>query len=255
MKGIEIDLNADIGEGFAFDQELVRYASSLNVACGGHVGDSESMRQAVRCCREGRKSVGAHPSYPDLIHFGRRAVAMSTMSIVDAVEEQVTQLRLIADEEGVRLFHVKPHGALYHELSRNENLSNTYLERHLQKFSDLALYAMAGSSFAQKAIRFGLRVIGEGFVDRMYQERDELVSRESGRSLLIDPPEMLDQALSLISGSVFRAAGGNEITVEAQTLCLHGDHDGAGEKARYLFQELKKRGVTVTPPSKEASKL
>ena len=233
-----IELNADIGEG-CDDAALMPYIHRVSIACGGHVGDAVSMRAALLLAAEHGVAVGSHPSYPDRANFGRQALAASAREIVQWVTEQTEALAEQAADLGMRLAHVKPHGALYNIAARDEAVAHAVAHAVAAFDAELILVALAGSRLAQAGEAAGLAVLHEGFADRRYAADGSLVSRETDGALLVDPALAAAQALRLALGQPLPAHPGGSIKIAADTLCLHSDTPNAREIARAVHAALQ----------------
>ncbi|HMQ30187.1 MAG TPA: 5-oxoprolinase subunit PxpA [Chloroflexaceae bacterium] len=247
-----IDLNCDCGESFGAwrlgaDEELLPHVTAANVACGGHAGDPAVMRRTVRLCRELGVAVGAHPGYPDLQGFGRRALPMAPDEIEAAVLAQIGALHAIARAEGVELAHVKPHGALYNVAAATPDVAEA-IARAVAAFSrELVLVGLAGSHLVAAGEAAGLRVAREAFADRGYAADGALLPRGAPGALVLDPEANLAQALRIVAEGHALSPEGARVPVAADTLCIHGDTPGAAARAAHLRRGLAAAGVTVAP--------
>jgi UPF0271 protein len=248
----QIDLNCDCGESFGpwnlgDDEAVLRHVSSANVACGGHAGDPSVMRRTVRLCRELGVAVGAHPGYPDLQGFGRRALPMAPDEIEASVLAQIGALHAIARAEGVSLRHVKPHGALYNVAAVTPAVAEA-IARAVAAFSrELTLVGLAGSLLVAAGEAAGLPVAREAFADRGYAADGTLLPRGTPGALILDPAANLAHALRLVAEGHALAPDGARVPVVADTLCLHGDTPGAAQRAAHLRRGLEEAGLGVRP--------
>jgi UPF0271 protein len=246
-----IDLNSDMGESFGAysigaDDEILRWVTSANVACGWHGGDPHVMRRTVQKAKELGVQVGAHPSYPDLLGFGRRVLQITRQEARDYVLYQIGALRAFAEAVGVRLQHVKPHGALYNAAVKDRELSLGIAEGVADAGGDLVLVGLPDSEIVKAGQAVGLRVAREAFGDRAYNEDGTLVSRKVAGSLISDPAVVAERVVGLVRGTV-TALTGKVIPIQAETICLHGDTPGAGTIARRVRERLEAEGVRVAP--------
>jgi UPF0271 protein len=237
-----IDLNCDLGEGAGHDAELMPLITSANIACGAHAGSLETMIEAVELAAKHRVMVGAHPGYFDLENFGRAERVIAPAEASRLVLIQIEQLFEVA---GTRLRHVKLHGALYNQVSRDPLLAEAVVADFARLWPDLILYALAGSELARAAAARGLRVAGEVFADRTYQDNGTLTPRNEPHALITDEDAMVEQVLSLVQRGVVRAAGGTEVPLVADTVCVHGDTPDAVAFVERLRKELVAAGITV----------
>ena len=240
-----IDLNADLGEGDPYDEELLEIVSSCNVACGGHAGDAATMARTVRSALANGVAVGAHPGYPDRAGFGRESGFMRGAELYDSLTEQVTALADIAAELGARLSHVKPHGALYNDAIGDADLADVIARVVAEAPGDPAFMGMANTELEFAAARHGLRFIAEAFVDRAYEADGTLVSRKEPGAVHEDLNVATTQAVRLAEDGEVTARNGEQIAVRADTLCIHGDTPDAAGKARAVRDVLETNGVDI----------
>jgi 5-oxoprolinase (ATP-hydrolysing) subunit A len=243
---MSIDINCDMGESFGRfklgdDDGILPYITSANIACGLHAGDPTIMRATVRSARQHGVGIGAHPSWPDLQGFGRRAMHLTSEEAEDFILYQIAALAGIARSEHAQLVHVKPHGALYNQAATDRELARA-IARAVRGFdANLILVGLAGSMLIEEAIEAGLKVANEGFADRRYESDGTLRPRKLTGSVIEAPEEVAAQAVSLAREGV--ALGGNSIVIT--TLCLHGDHPRAVENARLVRNKLEQEGIPV----------
>ncbi|MEI2430428.1 5-oxoprolinase subunit PxpA [Lysobacter yananisis] len=240
-----IDFNCDLGEGCGDDAAILPYVTSANIACGGHAGDEASMRETLRLCRAHGVATGAHPGYEDREHFGRRALALAHDEVVALVTRQLARLAAIADEEGVALTHLKPHGALYNLAADDRGVAEAIAGAVAQCDPRLIVFGLAQSELTDAAQRLGLRVAHEVFAERGYAANGRLLPRGQPGAVI----ESLDQAIAQVRelalhGRV-RAAGDETVALRADTLCLHGDRSDAAQFARAVRAALEADGVRV----------
>lgn len=238
----QIDLNCDLGEGAGHDADLLPFITSANVACGAHAGNLESMIETVENAARRRVMVGAHPGYFDLENFGRLERDIAPAEAARLVSMQIEQLFEVA---GSRLRHVKLHGALYSQVSRDPRLANAVVSDLVRLWPDLILYALAGSTLARMASERGLRVAEEVFADRTYQPNGSLTPRSAPGALIAGEDEMVAQVLTMVREGFVRAVDGSEIPVTVETLCLHGDSEHAVTFAERLRKEFALAGIAV----------
>lgn len=240
-----IDLNADLGEGDAYDEALLEIVSSCNVACGGHAGDADSMARTVSAAIANGVCVGAHPGYPDRDGFGRKTGFLHGDALYRSLTEQVTLLSDIAAELGTPLTHVKPHGALYNDAVSDSELANIIARVTAETPGTPAFVGMAGTELQCSAERHGLRFVAEAFVDRAYAADGTLVSRTEPCAVHSDISVITTQATRLATEGRVTARNGDVIAVPVDTLCIHGDTPGAAEAARAVRDVLESHGVTI----------
>jgi 5-oxoprolinase (ATP-hydrolysing) subunit A len=250
MEPTRIDLNADVGESFGAwrkgnDEELIPLVSSVNVACGFHAGDPLGIESTIRFAASAGVAVGAHPGYPDLQGFGRRAMDVPATELEAVVVYQVAALAGIARAAGTELRHVKAHGALYNQAARDPSIARP-IARAVRRLSvDLVFVGLAGSAMIAVAREEGLRVAEEAFADRGYRADGSLVPRDQPGALLPGATETAEQALSIARDGGVRTVDGGWLELRADTICLHGDTPGAAERARAVRAALAAAGIEV----------
>lgn len=245
-----VDLNSDLGESFGVytlgqDEEILQVVSSANVACGFHAGDPLVMKKTVALAKQYGVAVGAHPGLPDLVGFGRRQMAISPEEAYSMVLYQVGALGAVASAQGVRLHHVKPHGALYNMAARDKNLAEAVAAAVHDYDQKLVLYGLAGSELIKAGEAKGLRTASEVFADRSYQEDGSLTPRSQPGAVLVDEEEALAQVLTMVSQGQVKAITGKYIPVRADTICVHGDGVKALTFARRIRESLQAREIRV----------
>lgn len=245
---LAVDLNADLGEGAASENELLQLVTSANIACGFHAGSPASITASIRAAHSAGVAVGAHPSLDDRENFGRREIAVTSPEAFALVTYQVGAFHAIATSLGVRVHHVKPHGALYNMAARDPALAEAIAHALLAVDRSLILFAPGRSALARAGEALGLRVAPEVFADRNYLADGSLVPRSRPDALLHDPKEAATRVLRMLREQVVRAIDGTEIAVQAETVCVHGDTPASVAFARELRQCLSAAGVTVAAP-------
>jgi 5-oxoprolinase (ATP-hydrolysing) subunit A len=249
---MQIDLNSDLGESFGpwrmgEDAALMTSITSANVACGFHAGDPSVMRRTLALAKEHGVAVGAHPGFPDLVGFGRREMQATAREVEDLVLYQVAALAGIAAAEGVRLQHVKAHGALYNQACRDRGLADAIARAVAALDSTLILMGLPGSEMLSAGERAGLRVAAEVFADRAYEPDGSLASRRKPGSVIHDTATVVARAVAMVRDGAVVATDGSTVRLTAHTICLHGDTPGSGELARQVRSGLEVAGVGVKP--------
>jgi UPF0271 protein len=247
-----MDLNCDMGESFGAysigaDGDVMQSITSASVACGYHAGDPGVMRRTIRLAREAGVAVGAHPGLPDLVGFGRREMRVSPQETEDMVLYQIGALAAIAAGEGVRLQHVKAHGALYNMAAADGALADAVARATWAFDRSLILFGLPGSELLRAGRALGLRVASEGFADRAYEPDGSLTPRSRPGAVIHDPEVVVRRALRMIVEGQVTATDGSEIAMQVDTLCTHGDTPGACELTRRLRAGLAAAGVPVAP--------
>lgn len=244
-----IDLNCDLGEGAGHDAELMPLITSANIACGAHAGDEATMRATVALARRHGVAVGAHPGFADRGHFGRRERVIAPTAAGDLVVLQVRRLQVIAHELGTPVHHVKLHGALYNQASRDGALAEGIVRALGTTGRHLRLYVLAGSVLEAVArARGDIVVVPEVFADRAYQADGSLTPRTAPGAVIAEPAAAAAQACRLAGAGRVRAADGTEVPVTAGTICLHGDGATAVATAAAIRRALLAAGVRLAAP-------
>ena len=248
---LKIDLNCDMGElpeaiADGTQEALMRSVTSVNIACGGHAGDAQTMKTTIEQAMRWKLTIGAHPGYADRANFGRLELKLPPKEIADSVFEQVRALAEVAERCGACVVHVKPHGALYNQAVRNRELAGAIAEGVARLSRDVVLVGLAGSPMLGVFREAGFAVAAEAFADRRYEPDGTLRSRKFEDALIRNPEEAAWQALGIAERGVLIASDGSEVAVDAQTLCIHGDTPGAPEIAATVARTLREAGVNVS---------
>ncbi|EID44692.1 hypothetical protein B4168_2746 [Anoxybacillus flavithermus] len=247
---MRVDLNCDFGESFGIyrlgeEKEILQYVTSVNIACGFHAGDPLVMRKTVQMALEQNVAIGAHPGFPDLLGFGRRNIAVTPDEAYAYVVYQVGALSAFVKAEGGTLTHVKPHGALYNMAAKDAVLAEAIARAVYDVDATLILYGLAGSELINAGKKIGLQTASEVFADRTYQQDGSLTPRSDPRALIVDEQEAVQQVLMMVKEKRVRSLQGNDVPIEAETVCIHGDGKKAVLFARRLYEALQKEGITV----------
>jgi UPF0271 protein len=246
-----IDINCDMGESFGAyklgcDEEILEFITSANIACGFHAGDPGTMRKTVKMALAKNVGIGAHPGLPDIAGFGRRRIDISPQEAYDLVIYQIGAIHAFVKSEGGRLQHVKPHGALYNMAAKSFPLAEAIAEAVYRVDSDLILFGLAGSELIKAGKKIGLRSASEAFADRTYQADGSLTPRSEDNALIKDQITAVNQAIRMIKEGKVISATEKVISLEADTICLHGDGEKALHFARFISSSLIESGITVT---------
>jgi len=249
---LKVDLNSDLGESFGAykigdDERIIPLVTSVNVACGFHAGDPSVIRRTVELAARSGAAVGAHPGFPDLQGFGRRTMHMSEDEVYDITVYQIGALKAFADACGIRLQHVKPHGALYNMASADIALARAIARAVYDVDSDLILLALSGSRLLDAGREIGLKVASEVFADRAYEPDGSLRSRKHPDALIHDPMKAAGQAVTMLTEKTVVAIDGTRVPVEADSICFHGDGSNAVQLIQTIRGELQKRGIAIVP--------
>lgn len=243
-----IDFNCDLGEGCGDDAAIAPWISSASIASGGHAGDDASMDATVALCRAHGVAVGAHPSFEDREHFGRREQAIAPSDAHALVVRQVAAMAAACAAQGARLHHVKPHGALYNQAAREPALADAVAAAIHASDPSLWLYALSGSALARAGTALGLQVAHEVFAERRYQADGSLAPRGSPGAVIATAAEACAQVRGLVESGAVNAHNDARIILRADTVCLHGDREGAAAFARALHDALLDAGVRILAP-------
>lgn len=244
LKGI--DINCDVGEGVGNEASLFKIISSCNIACGGHAGNKESIREVVKLALTQSVKTGAHPSYPDRENFGRISMAMEPQAFMESIHKQLQVFVDALSLEGGSFHHIKPHGALYNDLARDMILCGHFLNA-LSPYKEYAkLYVPYDSVISHEARKVGWNCSSEAFCDRNYNDDLSLVSRKNSNAIIKDPEKVLLHLLRMVKDQKVLTINGKMISIMADTYCLHGDTDNVLEILMYLASELPKYNFCIT---------
>ena len=242
---MRIDLNADVGEGVGQDPALMPYITSANVACGVHAGSPAVMRETVLLAREHGVAVGAHPSFPDREGFGRRDLQLPPQQIEDIVVSQIEALAAIAAAEGVRLQHVKPHGALFNVAVRDRSVADAIARATALVDPALILFGLPASELIAAGKAAGLRTACEAFADRAYRPDGTLVPRTQPGAVIDDAAQVLTRVAAIAREHAVIAIDGTRVPITLDTICVHGDTPGAAGLAARIRAALAASGIDV----------
>lgn len=242
---MQIDLNADLGEGAPYDRELLALVSSANISCGVHAGDPDTIATAIRLAMAHGVSIGAHPSFPDRENYGRTPMQLPFPRLRVHLLYQLGAIDALVKAQGTRLAHVKPHGALYNQAAEDRQLAED-LVMIVQEFdASLALVGQSGGELFYATRQVGMRFIAEAFADRRYTSAGTLLPRNDTRAVIHDPQQALAQAMEIITDGFVTAVDGSRVPVEADTLCLHGDTPEALVFAQTLRAAFAEAGIQL----------
>ncbi|MBR2602061.1 MAG: 5-oxoprolinase subunit PxpA [Clostridia bacterium] len=249
---ISIDLNADLGESFGrytlgMDEKIMEVISSANIACGFHAGDPMVMERTVRLAAEAGIAIGAHPGFPDLMGFGRRNMAVSPEEARAYILYQLGALDAFLRPMGIRMRHVKPHGALYNMAAADEQLARAICGAVKDFDPELRLVGLSGSLLIRAAEETGLRAISEVFADRAYEADGSLVSRRKPGAIISDEREALRRVIRMVKEGKVKAINGEEIAIRAESVCVHGDGEKALLFAKSIREALTANDIQVSP--------
>lgn len=243
-----VDLNSDLGEGFGIyklglDDEILKYVTSANIACGFHAGDPLIMEKTVNEAIKNNVELGAHPGYPDLIGFGRRSMNVTPKEARAYMIYQLGALQGFAQASGKKLQHMKLHGGFYHAASANKDLAEAVIQGILDFDKDIIVMALSGSLLAKLSKEKGLRVAEEVFADRAYNSDKTLVDRSIPGSIIYDKEESVKRIQKMVFEGRVTTIDGKEIGIAADSICVHGDNPEAINFVRYIRESLEKEGI------------
>lgn len=235
-----IDLNADVGEGAAWEEVLVPLVSSVNIACGAHAGDEKTMAATMALATQHGVAVGAHPGFADRENFGRRDIVLSTAELEDLVTTQLYTLK-----EFGAFSYVKPHGALYTMAARDPAVAQAVVKAIQTYDSRLILMGLAGGQLVKAGEKSGLVVVREAFADRRYEPNGQLRSRGLEGAMIGAEEEAVAQVIGIVEQKKVTSMGGVAVRVDADSICLHGDNEQTVAFARRLRSALADAGIVV----------
>jgi len=247
-----LDLNCDMGEQWPgrsdeLDAAILPYVTSCNIACGFHSGHPAGIERTIRAAVAQGVAIGAHPSYNDREHFGRRSLRVERALLLAELRYQIAALKGMVESFGQRLQHVKPHGALYHDLLTDPALARDFVALVKAMDPGLRIVGLAHGSLEAACAEQGLRYVHEGFADRRYESRDRLRSRRHPDAVLYEPGLILAQVEDFLQGQV-RTLAGETCPIRVETLCLHSDTEGAVALSRRIHEYLRERHVHLSAP-------
>jgi 5-oxoprolinase (ATP-hydrolysing) subunit A len=246
----KVDLNCDLGESFGRyklgeQQEILKYVTSANIACGFHAGDPTVMRETVKLAIENGVKIGAHPGLPDLNGFGRRDMNITAQEGYDMVVYQIGALQGFLTRYNETMQHVKPHGALYQMASRDGELAEAIAQAVYDISPSLVLFGLSGSELTKAGEKIGLRTAHEVFADRTYQADGSLTSRSQTDALITDQEHAVAQVLKMVTEGRVNSQQNTEVSLQADTICIHGDGAHALDFAKYIKESLENNQINV----------
>jgi len=248
-----IDLNCDLGEYDKLsqgtnDEAIMTRISSCNIACGAHAGNQQVIDHTIALAIANQVNIGAHPSYPDRLNFGRQVMHLPAKELHPILRDQITTIHISAQAQGGCLSHVKPHGALYNQAAIDLDLALLLAESIAEFDQSLLFYGLAHSTMAQAAKQVGVGFVAEGFADRGYTAARNLQPRGETGALIDDVELMLKRVLGLLQTGQIETVEGASVDLIIDTLCLHGDHVNAMQTAQFLSQGLQQAGFSIQAP-------
>jgi len=243
MKKIKLDINADVGEGIENENELFPFISSCNIACGGHTGNYKTMLSTVGLAKQHNVKIGAHPSFEDRENFGRKILKVDKKELLSSLINQVESLQDILKNQEIKLNHIKAHGALYNLSAYDKDSAKIIIE--LAKKIDTKLYVPYSSLISKMAKEQDVKTYNELFIDRNYNSDLTLVSRENSNALINDSKTMFEHVKKIINDQIITSINNKNMSVEFDTLCIHGDSPNAIELIKELHFKLKNIGIKI----------
>ena len=247
---MKMDLNCDMGESFGtyklgYDEDAISYVTSINVACGFHASDPTNMLKTVRLAKKHSVAIGAHPSYPDLVGFGRRSMALTSEEIKADLLYQIGALAGICKSEGLFLQHVKVHGALYNEAEKDIKVATAIAEAIKSFDENLYMLCLGNSKMVEAAKNVGVKYVEEAFADRAYTNQGTLVSRKIEGAVIHDVDIVAKRVLQMVKEKEVESIDKALVPITAQTICVHGDTPGAVQMIKAIRKKLEEFGVEL----------
>ena len=236
-----ININCDLGEGLNNEHIIMPLINSCNIACGGHAGNNESMIQCVEIAIRNNVQIGAHPSYPDRLNFGRKKIKISSSEFSHSIIDQINSLEQIASSYGKEINHIKAHGALYNEMINDSDIADFYLDTIKDYKERCSLYVPYQSEIEMLALKRGFKIIYEVFADRNYNDDLSLVSRDKDYALINTPKEVIKHIKSIIESNIVKTVSGNTYKIKFNTLCVHSDTNNSIKILKEINRVFKNR--------------
>ena len=236
-----ININCDLGEGLNNEHIIMPLINSCNIACGGHAGNNESMIECVEIAIRNNLQIGAHPSYPDKLNFGRKKIDISTSEFSFSIINQIKSLEQIVSSYGKQINHIKAHGALYNEMIHDLDTADFYLDTIKDYKEKYSLYVPYQSEIEILALKRGFKIIYEVFADRNYNDDLSLVSRDKEFALINKPKEVIKHITSIIESNIVKTVSGNTHKIKFDTFCVHSDTNNSIEILKEINKVFKNR--------------
>jgi len=252
---MEININCDLGESSKFcstenDPLLLKIVNSANIACGYHAGDKPTMEKTIKISKENSVSIGAHPSFNDPENFGRKRLNLPSDEITKLIIDQINILSNIANTSGIKVTHVKPHGALNNMACEDYELAKIISDSIIQVNKDLIFLVPTGSQMEKAGKKLGMKIATEIFADRNYEDNGNLVSRSKSNAMITDPEIAKKHVIKMVENQALNCYSGKQIPCEIDSVCVHGDGQSAVKTAKQIREGLIKAGVTLKPLDK-----
>ncbi|MBN8836995.1 MAG: LamB/YcsF family protein [Sphingobacteriia bacterium] len=240
-----IDLNCDMGEGMITDEKIMPFISSANIACGFHAGNLETMKATTALALQHHVAIGAHPGFNDKANFGRTEIQLTAKEFYELISIQIIQLHKICVDAKTILHHVKPHGALYNMAAKDKQMAATIAQAVKDVNEELIVYGLCGSYLISEAKAVGLKTASEVFADRTYQDDGGLTSRKEKNALIENDDDAIEQVLQMIEYKTVKTISDKNISINAETICLHGDGKHAVDFAKKIRHTLKEKNIVI----------
>ena len=252
---MEININCDLGESSKLhstenDPLLLEIVNSANIACGYHAGDRPTMEKTIEISKKNNVSIGAHPSFNDRENFGRKRLNLSSNEIQKLVIDQINILSDIANDKGIKVTHVKPHGALNNMACENYDLAKTISEAIIEVNKELIFLVPTGSQLESAGKKLNIKIAAEIFADRNYEDDGNLVSRSKKNAMITDPEIAKNHVIKMVQNQALNCYSGKQISCDIDSVCVHGDGKSAVNTAKLIREGLIKSGVTLNPLDK-----
>ena len=252
---MEININCDLGESSKLhstknDPLLLEIVNSANIACGYHAGDKPTMEKTIEISKKNKVSVGAHPSFNDPENFGRKRLNLPKSEIAKLIIDQINILSNIANKSGMKVTHVKPHGALNNMACENYDLAKVISESIIQVNKELIFLVPTGSQMEKAGKKLGMKIAAEIFADRNYEDDGNLVSRSKSYAMIADSVAAKKHVIKMVENQALNCYSGKQIPCEIDSICVHGDGKSAVSTAKEIKEGLIKSGITLKPLNK-----
>tara|TARA_Y100000590_G_scaffold434482_1_gene552722 strand:+ start:421 stop:1194 length:774 start_codon:yes stop_codon:yes gene_type:complete len=252
---MEININCDLGESSKYhstenDPLLLEIVNSANIACGYHAGDKLTMEKTIEISKKNNVSIGAHPSFKDPDNFGRKRLNLPPNEIKKLIIDQINILSNVAKNKGIKVTHVKPHGALNNMACENYELAKVISESIIEANKDLIFLVPTGSQMEKAGKKLNLKVAAEIFADRNYEDDGNLVSRKKDNAMIIDPKVAKEHVIKMVTNQSINCYSGKQIPCEIDSVCVHGDGKSALSTAKEIKEGLVKSGIILKPLDK-----
>ena len=252
---MEININCDLGESSKLhstenDPLLLKIVNSANIACGYHAGDKLTMEKTIEISKKNNVSIGAHPSFNDPKNFGRKRINLSSSEIKKLIIDQINILSNVANNKGIKVTHVKPHGALNNMACENYDLAKIISKAIIEVNKELIFLVPTGSQMERAGKKLGIKIAAEIFADRNYEDDGNLVSRSKNNAMITDPEIAKKHVIKMVENQALNCYSGKQIPCEIDSICVHGDGKSAVSTAKEIKEGLIKSRIILKPLNK-----